>query len=144
MKIFIGADHGGFVMKGKLKQALIDWSYDVEDIGAKSLNPEDDYPEFAHAVAQKVAKNPSEDRGVLLCRSGIGMDITANKIKGIRCAQVFNEEMAKKSREHNDANVLSIATDYMREEEILNIVKVWLETPFSNEERHGRRIKQIE
>ncbi|KKR77481.1 MAG: hypothetical protein UU22_C0043G0003 [Parcubacteria group bacterium GW2011_GWA2_40_8] len=97
-----------------------------------------------HAVAKKVSENLSASRGILLCRSGVGMDIVANKVKGIRSAQVFNEEMAKKSREHEDANVLTIATDYLPEENVLFILKIWLETPFSGDERHVRRLKQIE
>ncbi len=144
MKVYIGADHGGFKLKEKVKLELSRWGYEVEDMGAHTLNPDDDYPKFAHAVAEKVSENISASRGILLCRSGIGMDIVANKVKGIRSAQVFNEEMAKKSREHEDANILTIATDYLPEENVLHIIKVWLETAFSNEERHSRRLKQIE
>ncbi|KKR46356.1 MAG: Ribose 5-phosphate isomerase [Parcubacteria group bacterium GW2011_GWB1_40_14] len=144
MKVYIGADHGGFKLKEKAKHKLVEWGFDVEDMGAKTLDPDDDYPEFAYAVAKKVSENLSASRGILLCRSGVGMDIVANKVKGIRSAQVFNEEMAKKSREHEDANVLTIATDYLPEENVLFILKIWLETPFSGDERHVRRLKQIE
>ena len=144
MKVYIGADHGGLNLKEKAKHKLAEWGFDVEDMGAKTLDPDDDYPEFAYAVAKKVSENLSASRGILLCRSGVGMDIVANKVKGIRSAQVFNEEMAKKSREHEDANVLTIATDYLPEENVLFILKIWLETPFSGDERHVRRLKQIE
>src|SRR3989344_6897439 len=143
MKVYIGADHGGFNLKEKVKHKLVEWGFDVEDMGAKTLDPDDDYPEFAYAVAKKVSEDPSASRGILLCRSGVGMDIVANKVKGIRSAQVFNEEMAKKSREHEDANILTIATDYLSEENMMQIIKIWLETPFSNEARHARRIEQV-
>ena len=84
MKVYIGADHGGFNLKEKVKHKLVEWGFDVEDMGAKTLDPDDDYPEFAYAVAKKVSENLSASRGILLCRSGVGMDIVANKVKGIR------------------------------------------------------------
>ncbi len=143
MKVYLGADHGGFERKEHIKSYLDGLGYDVEDAGAHTLDTQDDYPQFAKEVAGKVAAD-ADSRGILFCRSGIGMDITANKVRGARCAQIFTVEMAKKSREHNDANVLSIATDYIPEEDVLEIVKTWLETPFSKDERHARRIAQIE
>lgn len=144
MKVYLGADHGGFQMKETIKKSLAEWGYDFEDMGNTAFDSNDDYPQYAHSVAAKVAEKPAENRGILLCRSGIGMDIVANKVNGIRSAQVFTEEMARKSREHNDANVLSIATDYLSEESVLAMIKTWLVTPFSKEERHERRLKQIE
>ncbi len=142
--IYLGADHGGFPAKEEIKKRLPEWGYDFIDLGNKELDQNDDYPDYGHAVATKVAENLEENRGIVFCRSGIGMDVVANKVKGVRSAQVFNKEMAKKSREHNNANVLSIATDYLELSQIEAIVKTWIETPFSGEERHVRRLKKIE
>ncbi len=144
MKVYLGADHGGFAAKEEIKKYLSEWGYVFEDLGAHILDPDDDYPDFAYAVAKKVAVNPKEGRGILFCRSGVGMDVIANKVKDVYSAQVFNEDMARVSREKNNANILSIPTDYLDVEAIIKIVKVWLETPFSNEERHSRRLKKIE
>lgn len=141
--IYLAADHGGYQTKEELKAYLNELDFEFEDLGAADLNPNDDYVDFAAKVAKKVAENPEESKGVMICRSGIGMDIVANKFKGVRSAQVFNSEMAKKSREHNDANVLSLAADYIDKEIIREIVKVWLETEFSGEERHVRRLDKI-
>lgn len=144
MNIYLGADHGGFNIKEEIKRHLKEWGYTFEDLGAHAFDPNDDYPKFASATAAKVAEKPYVHRGILFCRSGVGMDIAANKIRGIRCAQVFTPEMARKSREHNNTNILSIATDYLTPEQIREIVRMWLKTPFSGEERHARRLKQIE
>ncbi len=143
MKIFLGADHGGFEAKENIKKHFFQWGYEFEDLGALALDSQDDYQDYGVAVAKKVSENPEEYRGILFCRSGIGMDVVANKVKGVRSAQVCNEEMAKKSREHNDTNVLSIATDYLSQGQIETIVKAWLETPFSGDERHRRRLEKI-
>jgi len=142
--IYLGSDHGGYSAKEEIKKRLPGWGYDFIDLGNKELDPQDDYPDFGHSVAIKVSENPDKNQGVVFCRSGIGMDMVANKVKGVRSAQVFNKEMARKSREHNNANVLSIATDYLELSQIEAIVKTWLETPFSGEERHVRRLKKIE
>lgn len=141
--IYLGSDHGGFSAKEAIKKCLAEQDYKFEDLGAHTLDPKDDYPDYGYAVAKKVAENLEENRGILLCRSGIGMDIVANKVSGIRSAQIFNEEMARESREKNDTNVLSVATDYLAPEEIEKIVKTWLETPFSKDERHVRRLEKI-
>lgn len=141
--IYLGADHGGYDLKEKIKKLLAELKYDYEDLGAETLNPDDDYPDFAYEVTKKVAESPSEHRGILLCRSGVGMDIVANKVKGVYSAQVWNEEMARTAREKNDTNVLSIASDYLSQEEAKKIVRAWLETPFSGEERHRNRLEKI-
>jgi len=143
-KVYLGADHGGFAAKEEIKKQLLEQKYEVEDMGAHTLVKSDDYPPYAAAVAKKVSENPKENRGIVLCRSGIGVDIVANKFKGVRSGLVFTEEMAQKAREHDDTNVLAIAADYLSRDRIINIVKIWLETPFSGEERHTRRLKQIE
>lgn len=140
--IYIGADHGGFKVKEEIKAFLSESGEEVEDLGANSEDPEDDYPDFIIPVAKKVAENP-DSLGIVLGRSGNGEAIAANKIKGIRAAVCLNSEMAKKAREHNNANVLSIGADYINPEEIKEIVQTFLNTPFSNEERHKRRLQKI-
>lgn len=143
--IYLGADHRGFKLKEKLKTFLKGENYEFEDLGNTVLDPSDDYPDFAAKVAEKVSENPKENRGILLCGSGVGMDIVANKFKGVRSALVWSAEEAlvKQSRQHDDSNVLSLPADYLTEEQVRGIVKLWLETPFLGVERHIRRIQEI-
>jgi len=140
--IYLGADHGGYELKEVIKQFLTENNLTFEDLGADNLNPQDDYPDFIIPVAQKVASNPNS-LGIILGKSGNGEAIAANKVKGVRAAVCLNEQMAKKAKEHNNANVLSLGADYISMVEAKNIVKVFLDTPFSNEERHIRRIEKI-
>lgn len=142
MKVFIGADHGGYGLKEELKRYLKDLGYEVTDLGAHELNNEDDYPDFIFPTVKRVAQNPGS-MGIVIGRSGNGEAIAANKVKGVRAALCWNEEVAKKAREHNDANVLSLGADYLDPENAKRIVKTFLETPFSQEERHKRRIEKI-
>lgn len=142
MRIYIGSDHGGYQLKEELKKYLSELGYGVEDMGAHELNPEDDYPDFVFPVAEKVAQNPGAF-GIVIGRSGNGEVIAANKVKGIRAALCWNEGVAKKAREHNDANVLSLGADYIDLETAKIIVKTFLEISFSEEERHRRRIEKI-
>lgn len=144
MKVFLGADHRGFELKDKLKEWLKDHGYSVEDLGAHQLNSNDDYPDFAFAVAEKVAEDPAEHRGVLFCGSGAGMDAAANKIRGIRATVAWSVESAAHTRSHDDVNVVSIAADWTPPEMAREIVRTFLETPFSGEERHVRRLKKVE
>jgi len=141
--IYIGSDHRGYKLKEILKNYLRELNYAWEDLGAKELNLNDDYPDFALAVAKKVAENPEEDRGILICGSGVGVDIVANKIKGVRSALCFNVEQAQASRNDDNANILSLPADYISEDLVKEIVKIWLETPFSGLEHHIRRIGKI-
>ena len=143
MKVFLGADHRGFELKEKLKEWLKDHGYAVEDLGAHELKPEDDYPDFAFAVAEKVAEDPVGNRGVLLCGSGAGMDIAANKVRGIRATVVWSRESAEHARSHDDVNAVSLAADWTSPEQAGEIVRAFLDTPFSGEERHVRRLKKI-
>ncbi|MDO8503903.1 MAG: ribose-5-phosphate isomerase [bacterium] len=142
MKIYIGADHGGYQLKEELKAFLAQKGYEVEDLGAKTLDPQDDYPDFVIPTAREVAQNLGSF-GIVLGRSGNGEAIAANKVEGIRAALCLSEEMAKKAREHNDANVLSLGGDFVDSDTAKKIVETFLNTPFSNEERHVRRIKKI-
>ena len=140
MKIALGADHKGFQYKEKVKKFLQGKGYEVIDFGTFSEESAD-YPDFGFKVAKAVA-NKEAERGILFCWSGIGMCISANKIKGIRAALCLNEEMAKLSREHNDSNVLSLSAKFIPEEKLLKIVEVWLNTSFEGG-RHQRRLDKI-
>lgn len=142
MKIYIGADHGGYRLKEELKVFLTTEGYEVEDMGGYKLDQQDDYPDFIFPVAQKVASQPGS-RGIVLGRSGIGEAVAANKVKGIRAALCLTPEMAKKAREHGDANILSLGADLIDVKPAEEVVRTFLETPFSQEERHKRRIEKI-
>ena len=142
MKIAIGADHGGYSYKEKIIKHLISKGYDIKDFGTESDNS-CDYPVFAKLVANAVASG-EYDRGILICGTGIGMSVAANKVRGIRAALCSDKFSAKVTREHNDSNILCMGArviDYNLAQEITDI---WLETPFSNEERHIRRIGMLE
>ncbi len=144
MKIYLGADHGGFEMKEKLKTWLTEKGHEVVDVGAHTLDPQDDYPEFSFAVAEGVSKENSEEtKGIIACRSGAGVIIAANKVKGIRAVTVYDELSAERARTNNDANVIGLAGDWLNDEQMFTVVEKFLNTPFTNEERHVRRIKQI-
>lgn len=138
----MGTDHGGFELKEEIKAWLKQDSIKFEDLGADSFNPDDDYPDFIIPVATKVASD-SQSFGIVIGRSGNGEAIAANKVNGIRAALCLSEEMAKKAREHNNANIISLGADYISADEAKEMVKVFIETPFSNEERHIRRIDKI-
>jgi ribose 5-phosphate isomerase B len=139
--IFLGADHGGFSLKEQVKLWLSAGKYEFEDCGAKTLDPGDDYPPYAFAVAQNVSRGGA--KGILFCRSSGGMVIAANKVQGIRAVAAWDEKSAKHAREHNDANIIAIAGDWMDYETAEKIIRIFLTTEFSNEERHSRRINQI-
>jgi ribose 5-phosphate isomerase B len=147
MTIYLGADHRGFALKEKLKQILVDEAYDVVDCGAATLVPDDDYPDFAGAVAAAVAKNPGDgsdgDRGIVVCGSGFGVDITANKFVGVRAALPMSPDHAYVARHDDGANVLALAADFINEETAQKIMKTFLSTPFDREERYRRRIEKI-
>ena len=142
MKIAIGSDHGGFNYKEKVKMVLAAQGVEIVDVGTNSLDS-CDYPIFAKKVAGMVASGEVE-RGILICGTGIGMSIVANKFKGVRAALCSNLFSAKATREHNDSNILCMGERVLDEEFMLKIVGVWLNTPFANDERHKRRISMIE
>jgi ribose 5-phosphate isomerase B len=141
-KVFIGADHGGFELKEKIKSHLTSRGYQVEDCGAFALDPDDDYPSFAFKVAQGVAQDPYA-RGVLLCRSGVGMTIAANKVAGARAATLHTPEEAAHARSHDAITIAALPADFLREEEIFEVLGIYLVTPFSDQPRHKRRLQQI-
>lgn len=142
-KIFIGADHGGFVLKNILISFLEKLDYEVEDCGALILDPGDDYPEISFTVAEKV-KDDQGSLGILLCRSGGGVAIAANKVAGIRAVSAIDEASAVHARKDNDAQILVIGADFVSsEEKAKKIVTEFLQTDFSEEPRHQHRIAQI-
>ena len=140
MKIAIGADHAGFSLKEKLRRRLADEGHEVVDYGTAS-DTSCDYPDFAQPVAREVGGGRS-DRGILVCSSGIGMSIAANKVDGVRAAPAVNEDEVHLTREHNDANVLTIGAKYLDEEQALRLVHIFLDTPFAGG-RHSRRVAKI-
>jgi len=143
MLIYIGADHKGFQLKESLKKFLKDKGYEVVDVGNNHYDENDDYPDFAKLVARAISQDPFNRRGILICGSGIGMDIVANKFKNVRSALVSNSDQAYLSRNDDDANVLSLAADFLDEEQAQKILTTWLVTPFSNKEHHKRRLEKI-
>ena len=146
--IFLGADHGGYPLKEKLKSYLEEEGHAYRDMGNLDLDPKDDYPDFAFAVAQEVSQNAHPEwgrsaKGILLCRSAAGMVIAANKVEGIRAASVFDEKSTKHARQHNDVNVIALSGDWLDEEQAFRLVSIFLRTSFSDEERHRRRLQMI-
>lgn len=142
MKVFIGSDHRGFELKGQLKIWLESNGYEAEDCGAFEYNKDDDFVDFAIDVSRKVSSEEGS-RGVLICGSGAGVEITANKNKGIRCALGLNPEQIMHVRQADDANTLALASDYTGREQAEQIVKAFLETEFDPAERHQRRLEKI-
>ena len=141
MKISLGSDHAGFRYKEKIKQFLLSLGHEVEDFGTTSEEPVD-YPKFIRPAAEAVARGECE-RGIVLGGSGNGEAMAANKVRGVRCALCWNEESARLSRQHNDANVLSLGERMMSEELALQIVRIWLTTDFEGG-RHAARIAQLD
>jgi len=142
MKIAIGSDHGGYDLKEKIKEWLMANAYEVDDKGTYSKDS-CDYPVFAKAVAKAVAAGEA-DKGIVICTTGIGVSITANKVKGIRCALCHNEHTATMTRLHNDSNVLAIGAMEVDEAMALKMTEIFLTTEFSGEERHARRVSMME
>lgn len=150
MTIYLGADHRGFALKEKIKQMLQGDAYDVVDLGAPSLMPDDDYPDYAKAVGEAIAKNFGKvrvgddgDCGIVVCGSGFGADIAANKMAGI-LALPMSPDHAYVARHDDDANVLALAADFLDEAAAEKIVKTFLSTPFAHdEERYRRRLDKI-
>ncbi len=141
--IYLAADHGGFNLKEELKKNFDEVGIKYEDLGASELTPSDDYPDFAIPAAKKVSEDPKNNKAILICRSGTGEAIVANKFPGVRASISWTVEQAKKAREHENANALAIPADYISTEEAKEIVGTWLNTEFTNEERHKRRLGKI-
>ena len=140
--LYLGADHGGFSFKENIKKFLDELKVEYEDLGNLKFDPEDDYPDFAMAVAKKVAETGG--KGILFCTNGLGMCIAANKIKGIRAVVPTTKKTAEQSREHLDANVLCLGAHVISFKDAKKIIRTWLETEFFNKEKYVRRLKKIE
>lgn len=143
LTIAVGTDHGGFELKKELLAALADRNIKVSDFGPYGLAPEDDYPDFSNEVAKAVSLGEA-DCGILICRSGIGMSINANRYNYVRAALVANVDAVKSSRSHNCSNILVLSGDSLDAAGMMELVDVWLATPYSNEDRHSRRLEKIE
>lgn len=140
MRVILGADHGGFEVKEKLVVFLEEKGYEVEDVGAYQQQGEDDYVDYAQKAMVEMKEG---DRAILLCRNGMGMCIAANKFKGVRCGLGYELEAVRKGRIDDDINVLTLPVDYMSFEVIKEMIKIFLGTEFSTEEKYARRIKKI-
>lgn len=146
MKIYLATDHAGFEAKEVLKKTLLERGLDVEDCGAYAYDENDDYPDFIELAAKTVSNDSENTRAIIFGGSGQGEAIVANKFPHVRAVVYYGGrgEIITLSREHNDANILSIGARFMTHEEIKRIVEVWLKTNFTNEERHMRRIEKIQ
>ena len=161
MTLYLATDHTGFELKNKLKVFLQKEGYLVEDCGAYAYNKDDDYPDFITRAAQMVSKDPDNSKGIIFGGSGQGEAMLANKYKGVRCALFYAPaipvkpvnikgrestdpfEILKLSREHNWANMLSIGVRFLKEDEILKAIKIWLESPAPTDQNHIRRVEKI-
>ena len=153
MKIFIGTDHAGYGLKEKLVFSLKAQGYEVIDKGAYQYDEHDDYPDFVIPVAKEISKDPNNARGIILGATGQGEAMTANKFPHVRAVVYYGEakcvvddeaDIIIRSREHNNANVLSLGARYLTEEIMINAVNRWLKIPYSNSERHVRRLEKID
>ena len=151
MTIFIGSDHAGFALKEHIKHYLERGGYEVVDKGAYNLNENDDYPDFIAPVAKSVADSNGESLGIILGGSGQGEAIVANRFPGVRAVIYYgfgdtgvSEEIIKMSREHNNANILSLGARFLSEVDAMHAVKLWLDSKFSNDDRHIRRLKKLD
>jgi len=146
MKLYFASDHVGFEMKNKLVEFVKGLGYEVEDLGPRSYDPDDDYPVFISRAAELVSRSPENAKAIILGLSGQGEDMVADKFPNVRSAEFYGGplEIVELSRKHNNANILSLGAKFLSEEEAEEALKLWLETPFSGAERHRRRLKEIE
>ena len=140
-RTIIGSDHGGYDLKEKVIKILSGKGFDIKDAGCLSKDS-CDYPDYGFAVASEVGNNVY-DKGILICRSGIGMSIVANKIKNVRAALCYNKETARVAREHNDSNILCLGAREIDHNLAKKITKIWLNTEHSDAPRHRRRVQQM-
>ena len=141
MKLAIGSDHGGYLLKEEVKKVLIEKGYELEDVGTYSLDS-CDYPIFGNAVAKLIASK-KVDYGIVICTSGEGIMIAANKVKGVRCGMGYNDEVSRLMRQHNDANCIAFGAKFMEKEDVLRRIDIFLSTEFEGG-RHQRRVDEIE
>ncbi|MDD4931619.1 MAG: RpiB/LacA/LacB family sugar-phosphate isomerase [Candidatus Colwellbacteria bacterium] len=143
MIIYIGADHRGFALKDVLKKYLKENGYEVIDLGNESFVQDDDYPDFAMKVAEKVSADPQGSKGILICGSGVGVDIVANKFPRVRSALVLSPDHAYLSRNDDDTNIICLGSELIDETQAKTTLAAWLQTPYSEDVRHSRRIAKI-
>ena len=141
--IYLGSDHAGFKLKQAIKEYLIKSGFAIKDLGNHNLSPLDDYPDYAEKVTKAVQKNLNSNKGILICGSGQGVCMTANKFKGIRAALGYSIAAAKQSRAHGDSNVLCLSGKELTATQAKRIVFTLLSTEFSGEARHKRRLRKI-
>jgi len=143
MKIYLGSDHGGFELKEEFSKYFLAKhpEIELEDCGAFAYDLADDYPLIAFKVAEKISTD--QELGVLLCRSGSGVIIAANKVKGIRAVEIYDEKIAAHAKSHNHANVIAFSGDYLSLEKMIELFEIFLQTPLDEDERHNRRITEI-
>lgn len=142
MKVYIAADHRGFTTKEQLKSYLAEQGVEVEDLGAEERVDGDGYVDYAVAVAKRIA-NEHDARGIVICGSGVGVDMVANKTRGVRSGLGIAEDQVTAARKDDDINVLAIAADYTLPEEVKKMVNAFLKTPFSQAERHQKRLEKV-
>jgi len=161
MKIFLASDHTGIELKNKIKSFLEERKHEVEDCGAYEFDKNDDYPDFIRKAAEQVSKDPDNNKGIIIGGSGQGEAMVANKFKGVRCALFYTPaipvaaadvtgristdpfEIIRLTREHNNANMLSLSARFLKVEDALKAVDIWLSEPFPGDERHKRRVDKI-
>jgi RpiB/LacA/LacB family sugar-phosphate isomerase len=141
--VYISSDHGGFALKEELKKYFAEKGTPLVDLGPEKLDPTDDFPDFAIPLAERVAENP-ENLGIVLCRNGVGVEVTANKIDGVRAALSWDPKHAASSRRDDNSNVLALPADYLDSKKAIEIVEAWLSTPYAKEPRFERRLRKIE
>jgi ribose 5-phosphate isomerase B len=145
MKVYLGSDHNGFYFRTKIADFLLKNNYVIDDLGDDKLDPNDDYPVFAQKVVNNIlASDDPDPRGILLCGSGQGMMIAANRFKGIRACLGWDAQAAKDSRNDEDSNILCLPSKVLNTKESFNIIHQWLDTPFSEAPRHCRRIRELD
>lgn len=144
MTIFLGADHAGYELKTQLREHLTHRGFDIVDVGAKTLADHDDYPRYAYAVAAKILGAEDSDRGILVCGSGQGMSMAANRVNGVRAALSWNIESAIASREDDNANVLVLPARFVAADESIRMVDAWLDAAFKRDPKYLRRLDELE
>lgn len=142
--LFLAADHAGFELKEKIKAYLSKHQIPFKDMGAFEFDKDDDYPDFGRAAALEVSKDPGQNRAILICGSGAGMSITANKVKAVYCAQVWQRDLARAAREHNNVNAIALGARYISDEEAILSVAEFLKADGKAEERHKRRFQKVQ
>ncbi len=141
--IYLASDHGGFKLKETIEKHLREKGDDVIDLGPKKLDSTDDFPDFVIPLAKKVAES-EENLGIVLCRNGVGVEVAANKIDGVRAALSWDPKHAASSRRDDNSNVLALPADYLDPKKAIKVLDSWLSTPYSKEPRFERRLKKIE